>query len=52
MRETIETSILLVLSHPPLAGKTNKATAIEIAASQKTVEFHLANIYKKIDAHA
>jgi DNA-binding NarL/FixJ family response regulator len=31
-----------------LAGKANKAMASEIYISAKTVEFHLANIYKKI----
>lgn len=31
-----------------LIGKTNKAIASEIYVSEKTVEFHLANIYDKI----
>jgi DNA-binding NarL/FixJ family response regulator len=31
-----------------LAGYTNKAIAAEIFISQKTVEFHLDNIYTKI----
>lgn len=31
-----------------LIGKTNKAIASEIYISEKTVEFHLANIYDKI----
>ena len=31
-----------------LSGKTNKAIATEIAISEKTVEFHLNNIYNKI----
>ena len=31
-----------------LIGKTNKAIATEIYISEKTVEFHLANIYDKI----
>ena len=32
-----------------LAGYTNKAIAAEISISEKTVEFHLGNIYAKID---
>lgn len=31
-----------------LAGYTNKAIAAEIYVSEKTVEFHLDNIYTKI----
>jgi DNA-binding NarL/FixJ family response regulator len=31
-----------------LAGQTNKAIAAEIFISEKTVEFHLDNIYTKI----
>lgn len=31
-----------------LAGYTNKAIAFEIYVSEKTVEFHLDNIYTKI----
>ena len=31
-----------------LAGHTNKAIAAEINVSEKTVEFHLDNIYTKI----
>ena len=31
-----------------LVGKTNKAIAGEIDISEKTVEFHLDNIYSKI----
>jgi DNA-binding CsgD family transcriptional regulator len=31
-----------------LAGRTNKAIAIEIYISEKTVEFHLDHIYRKI----
>jgi len=31
-----------------LAGYTNKAIATEIFISEKTVEFHLENIYTKI----
>lgn len=31
-----------------IAGKTNKAIAHEIRISEKTVEFHLDNIYSKI----
>lgn len=33
-----------------IAGKTNKAIAYEIQISEKTVEFHLDNIYSKIGA--
>ena len=33
-----------------LAGYTNKAIAAEIRISEKTVEFHLDNIYTKIGA--
>ena len=31
-----------------LAGKSNKAIASEVDISEKTVEFHLDNIYTKI----
>ena len=31
-----------------IAGKTNKTIAGEIYISEKTVEFHLGNIYRKI----
>jgi DNA-binding CsgD family transcriptional regulator len=31
-----------------LAGRTNKAIAAEIFISEKTVEFHLDNLYTKI----
>ena len=31
-----------------LAGNTNKAIAAEMCISEKTVEFHLDNIYTKI----
>lgn len=31
-----------------LAGYTNKAIAAEVVISEKTVEFHLDNIYRKI----
>ena len=31
-----------------LTGRTNKAIAAEIFISEKTVEFHLDNIYSKI----
>lgn len=33
-----------------LVGKTNKAIASEIYISEKTVEFHLDHIYKKVGA--
>ena len=33
-----------------IAGKTNKAIAVEIHISAKTVEYHLDNIYRKIGA--
>ena len=33
-----------------IAGKTNKAIANEMYISEKTVEFHLGNIYEKIGA--
>lgn len=33
-----------------IAGKTNKGIAGEMYISQKTVEFHLDNIYTKIGA--
>ena len=33
-----------------IAGKTNKAIANEMYISEKTVEFHLGNLYGKIGA--
>ena len=33
-------------------GKTNKAIAHEIQISQKTVEFHLDNVYSKLGARS
>jgi DNA-binding NarL/FixJ family response regulator len=38
----------LEILHLVIAGKTNKAIASEVYVSQKTVEFHLNNIYTKI----
>ena len=35
-----------------LAGYTNKAIAADICISEKTVEFHLDNIYTKIGARS
>ena len=34
-----------------LEGHTNKAIAAEIFISEKTVEFHLDNIYTKVGVH-
>jgi two-component system nitrate/nitrite response regulator NarL len=34
-----------------LAGQTNKAIAAKICITEKTVEFHLTNIYTKIGMH-
>lgn len=34
--------------HLVLAGQTNKAIAAKFYITEKTVEFHLANIYSKI----
>lgn len=31
-----------------LTGRTNKAIATQICITEKTVEFHLAHIYKKV----
>jgi DNA-binding NarL/FixJ family response regulator len=42
------TSRELEILHLILAGYTNKAIAAKIYISQKTVEFHLDNIYRKI----
>jgi DNA-binding NarL/FixJ family response regulator len=42
------TSRELEILHFVLAGKTNRAIASEIYISEKTVEFHLDNIYTKI----
>jgi NarL family two-component system response regulator LiaR len=33
-------------------GKSNKEIASELFISQKTVEFHLSNLYIKIKAHS
>lgn len=38
----------LEILHLVVAGYTNKAIAAEIFISEKTVEFHLDNIYSKI----
>jgi len=35
-----------------IAGKTNKVIAGEICISEKTVEFHLDNLYSKIGARS
>jgi len=35
-----------------IAGKTNKVIAGEISISEKTVEFHLDNLYSKIGARS
>ena len=42
------TSRELEILHLVLAGYTNKAIAVEISISEKTVEFHLDRIYTKI----
>ena len=42
------TSRELEIIYLVLAGHTNKAIAAEIFISEKTVEFHLDNIYTKI----
>jgi DNA-binding NarL/FixJ family response regulator len=42
------TSHELEILHLVLAGFTNRAIAAEIFISEKTVEFHLDNIYTKI----
>ncbi len=34
-----------------LAGQTNKSIAAQISISEKTVEFHLDKVYKKIGMH-
>jgi DNA-binding CsgD family transcriptional regulator len=38
----------LQILHLILAGQTNKEIAAEIYISEKTVEFHLKNIYTKV----
>jgi DNA-binding CsgD family transcriptional regulator len=38
----------LQILHLILAGQTNKEIAAEIYVSEKTVEFHLKNIYTKV----
>ena len=35
-----------------IEGKTNKAIAHEIQISEKTVEFHLDNVYSKLGARS
>lgn len=42
----------LEILHLVLTGRTNKAIAGEIDISEKTVEFHLDNIYSKIGARS
>jgi len=34
-----------------LTGRTNKTIAKQIRVTEKTIEFHLAHIYKKIGVH-
>ena len=38
----------LQVAQPVAAGKTNKETAAELFLSPKTVEFHLASVYRKL----
>ena len=35
-----------------IEGKTNKAIAYEIQISEKTVEFHIDNVYSKLGARS
>lgn len=42
----------LEILHLVIEGKTNKAIGSEIWVSEKTVEFHLDNIYTKIGARS
>jgi len=42
-----ETEILQLV----LLGRTNKAIAVQICITEKTVEFHLDHIYKKVGVH-
>ena len=42
-----ETEILQLV----LAGQTNKAIAVQIFVTEKTVEFHLNHLYTKIGVH-
>jgi DNA-binding NarL/FixJ family response regulator len=35
-----------------IEGKTNKAIAHEVQISEKTVEFHLDNVYSKVGARS
>jgi len=42
-----ETEILQLV----LTGRTNKAIAMQICVTEKTVEFHLAHIYTKAGVH-
>jgi len=45
--QTILTPRELEILELVLSGKTNKTIAFEMAISEKTVEFHLNNIYNK-----
>jgi len=35
-----------------LQGKSNKQSAVELGVTENTVEFHLRNIYAKLQVHS
>jgi DNA-binding CsgD family transcriptional regulator len=50
MDETIPNERLVALQ--VAEGKTNKEAAAALFLSPKTIEFHLASVYRKLDLHS
>ena len=41
----------LAVTRLACAGKTNKQIAGELVLSPKTIDYHLSNVYRKLDVH-
>ena len=41
----------LQVAHKIMEGRSNKVIASELFISERTVKFHCANIYRKLDIH-